>query len=256
MNGTDKTVATLWLGRISYRRAWILQSRLAEAIAAGKQPPALLLLEHPHTYTLGRSGSWDNLLWDQQQIIKKGVEVHEADRGGDITYHGPGQLVAYPLLPLGQVDAEGHLPGPDFHGYLRKLELILIQALAKWGIEAAPIEGLTGVWVDSSGSVEDHSQLPAKIGAIGVKIDANGVSRHGFALNVDPDMSYWKGIVPCGILNYPVTSIANELAAVPSMDEVRAEILRQFAKVFDVSLVDFDSSKPLSADGVLEGPTA
>lgn len=256
MNGTDKSMRTISLGMISYQRAWILQSRLARAIAAGKQPPTLLLLEHPHTYTLGRSGSWDHLLWDQEQIAARGIEVHKADRGGDITYHGPGQLIAYPLLPLGKVDAQGHLAGPDFHGYLRKLELVLIQALASWGIEAGAIEGLTGVWVNFNGTSGDHSQPPAKIGAIGVKIDASGISRHGFALNVDPDMSFWHGIVPCGISEYPVTSMANELALAPSMEEVRAQILRQFAVVFDTSIIDFDSSELPTEDGIPEGPAA
>jgi lipoate-protein ligase B len=221
-----------WLGRVPYRQAWRLQTQLAAQIAADRQPPTLLLLEHPHTYTLGRSGSWDNLLWDQEQLDQHGVETFEVDRGGDITYHGPGQLVAYPLLPLGQVSPDGRLPGPDYHGYLRQLESVMIHTLAAWGLTASALPGLTGVWLASQTASGKPPIVPAKIGAIGVKVDAHGISRHGAALNIAPEMNYFEGIIPCGIAEHPVTSMAECLAQEPPAAEVRRHFLEQFQREF------------------------
>jgi len=233
------------LGIIDYEEAWQLQDRLAGEIAAGLRPPTLLLLEHPHTYTFGRRGHIENLLWDEAELARRGVSIHWVDRGGDVTYHGPGQLVGYPLLPL---NAEGlrinptsgspRLPQADYVGYIRKLEETLILALASLGLAAGQMKGLTGVWVQPDvlsrckNCPPDQKQPPAKIAAIGVKVDVKGVSRHGFALNVDPDMSYWQGIIGCGLENYPVTSLAELINPAPSMERVSQAIIQAFGEVF------------------------
>src|SRR5689334_18075435 len=208
------------LGLIEYETAWKLQDQYATEIAEGKRPPTLLLLEHPHVYTFGRRGKQENLLWGAEQLKEKGISIHWVDRGGDVTYHGPGQLVGYPLLPLGKLNADHKLPKVDYVGYVRKLEKMLIAALVELGLGAGQRAGKTGVWIQPdvysrcvSCKPEDREK-PAKIAAIGVKVDARGVSRHGFALNVNPDMEYWDGIIPCGLQNEPVVSLADLLSPV------------------------------------------
>ena len=211
------------LGLIEYERARSLQEKYAREIAEEKRPPTLLLLEHLHVYTFGRRGKQENLLWGESQLKEKGIAIHWVDRGGDVTYHGPGQLVGYPLLPLGQVNAESKIPQADYVGYVRKLEKTLIIALARLGLAAGQRSGLTGVWIQA----DVHSRCPrckpedrkkpAKIAAIGVKVDAHGISRHGFALNVNPDMDYWEGIIACGLQDEPIVSLADLFAAPPSM---------------------------------------
>jgi lipoate-protein ligase B len=234
------------LGIIEYKTAWKLQDEYAAEIAEGVRPPTLLLLEHPHVYTFGRRGRQENLLWGEAQLREKGIAIHWVDRGGDVTYHGPGQLVGYPLLPLttsplsmsdGQ-RGEGRIPQADYVGYVRKLEEALIIALANLGIAAGQRPGLTGVWVQADVhsrclrcSPQDR-QKPAKIAAIGVKVDARGISRHGFALNVNPDMTYWDGIIACGLQDEAVVSLADLFAEPPSMEQVKAEVTRAFRAVF------------------------
>jgi len=220
------------LGQMDYEQAWSLQDRLAQAIGRGQHPPCLLLLEHPHTYTFGRRGQAENLLWDEPELERRGVRVYWVDRGGDVTYHGPGQLVGYPLLPLAPVGlhpAPGsdhpHLPQADYVGYLRRLENVLILALGHLGVTAFPIEGLTGVWVQ-------QGEAPAKIAAIGVKVDARGVSRHGFALNVNPNMAYWDGIIGCGLKDAAITSLAACLGRPVSMDDAIQSVVAAFGAVF------------------------
>jgi lipoyl(octanoyl) transferase len=238
------------LGLVEYDAAWKLQGEYAAQVARGERPPTLLLLEHAHVYTFGRKGHQENLLWGEQQLTQRGVEVRWVDRGGDVTYHGPGQLVGYPLLPLGVVKAplqsspsDGHsgsirIPEADYVGYIRKLEAVLIRSLAKFGVASGQLKGLTGVWVQADVysrcprcRPEDRKK-PAKIAAIGVKVDAAGISRHGFALNVDPDMTYWDGIVACGLAGYPVVSLADVLPAPPPMSAVKREIAGTFLDVF------------------------
>lgn len=225
------------LGLIEYEKAWKLQDDYAAEIAEGKRPPTLLLLEHPHVYTFGRKGHAENLLWNEEQLKQKGIATHWVDRGGDITYHGPGQLVGYPLLSLGKLNNENKLPEADYVGYVRKLEETLITALMHFGIVSGQRSGLTGVWIQSDVhsrcprcSPEDRKK-PAKIAAIGVKVDARGITRHGFALNVEPDMEYWNGIIACG-LNEPVVSLSDLLDPAPSMQQVKAEVTRAFREVF------------------------
>lgn len=237
-------------GLIEYETAWRLQDQYAAEIAQGKRPPTLLLLEHPHVYTFGRRGRQENLLWGEAQLREKDIAIHWVDRGGDVTYHGPGQLVGYPLLPLtppfprGRGDAgEGgmRIPHADYVGYVRKLEKTLITALARLGLVAGQRSGLTGVWIQADVhsrcprcSPEDRKK-PAKIAAIGVKVDARGVSRHGFALNVDPDMTYWDGIIACGLQDEPVASLADLMPDPPSMERVKAEVVEAFGEVFGMS---------------------
>ena len=226
------------LGLIEYKTAWKLQDRSAAEIAEGKRPPTLLLLEHPHVYTFGRRGKQENLLWGEAQLHEKGIAIHRVDRGGDVTYHGPGQLVGYPLLPLGQVDLQNKLPQADYVGYVRKLEKTIITSLANLGLAAGQRPGLTGVWVQA----DVHSRCPrcspedrkksAKIAAIGVKVDARGVSRHGFVLNADPDMDYWGGIIACGLQDEPVASLADLFPDPPPMERVKAEVVKAFGEVF------------------------
>ncbi len=237
------------LGIVPYEEAWELQNRLAGEISAGIQQPTLLLLEHPHTYTFGRSGNADNMLWDEATLARKNISVHWVDRGGDVTYHGPGQLVGYPLIPLGtpnlQVEQRrdsAHLPKADYIEYLRKLEVALITALAKLGVTAEQSPGLTGVWTQLPPPTQSGdeslmaSQLPSKIASIGVKVDARGVSRHGFALNVNPDMSYWEGIIGCGLEDYQETSLAELLSPPPTVDSVMQGVIAAFGEEFDYTM--------------------
>ena len=253
------------LGLIEYEPAWKLQEQYAAEIAEGKRPPTLLLLEHPHVYTFGRRGKQENLIWGESQLKEKGVAIHWVDRGGDVTYHGPGQLVGYPLLPLRPVrfsvnaeapnpmsahssestdglmrpDRSGsRIPDADYVGYVRNLEKTIITALANLGLAAGQRQGLTGVWIQA----DVHSRCPrckpedrkkpAKIAAIGVKVDARGVSRHGFALNVNPDMNYWDGIIACGLQDEPIVSLADLFDQPPSMRRVKQEVVSAFRDVF------------------------
>lgn len=218
------------LGLVPYQQAWDLQAKLAGQIAAGEIPATLLLLEHPHTITFGRSGKAANLLWSEAELEQRHVQMFWVDRGGDVTYHGPGQLVGYPLMPLntrGLVNAQlpepEAIPRADYIGYLRKLEQVLILALHQFGLTGERITNLTGVWVNRS-----------KIAAIGVKVDAHGITHHGFALNVAPDMSFWDGIIGCGLSGYSVVSMADLLATPPPMQQVRQAIISAFEDVFDV----------------------
>ena len=239
------------LGLVDYESAWKLQDTYAAEIAAGTRPPTLLLLEHPHVYTFGRRGQAENLLWNKSELKEKNVAVHWVDRGGDVTYHGPGQLVGYPLLQLEQIKPDRSREEPlnlkdeivrpvrsDYVGYVRKLEQVLIVALARLGVVAGQQSGLTGVWVQADvwsrcpRCRPEDKQKPAKVAAIGVKVDARGVTRHGFALNVNPDMSYWDGIIACGIADYPVVSLADLLPQPPEMDRVKKEIIAAFGEVF------------------------
>ena len=240
-------VEVLDLGLMEYERAWKLQDEYAREIAERKRPPTLLLLEHPHVYTFGRRGKQENLLWGESQLEEKGIAIHWVDRGGDVTYHGPGQLVGYPLIPLSPPslvgrgnggEGETRIPQADYIGYVRKLEKTLIVALARLGLAAGQRPGLTGVWIQP----DVHSRCPrckpedrkkpAKIAAIGVKVDARGISRHGFALNVNPDMNYWEGIIACGLQDEPVVSLADLFPEAPSMERVKAEVVNAFSEVF------------------------
>jgi len=225
------------LGLMDYETAWDVQRQVADARARGTLDDTLLFVQHPHTYTLGRSGHIENLLMSEAERERLRVAVIITDRGGDITYHGPGQLVIYPILALGALQADGRLPQADYVGYIRRLEQSIIDTVAHWGIAGRREAGLTGVWVDTPGG-------PEKIAAIGVKVTAGGVSMHGLALNVDPDLRFFSGIVPCGIADKGVTSMAKLLGAgCPAIDVVAEQFRPVMGSLFskqlhEVALVD------------------
>lgn len=229
------------LGQVPYEQAWRYQERLSQAVACGERLPTLLLLEHPHTFTFGRRGQKENLLWDDQMLQKNNAEVHWVDRGGDVTYHGPGQLVGYPILPLtpphkqsasaGSTSDNLQIPKADYIGYLRKLELVIIQALSSLGVQAHQLPELTGIWVYLS-----NQEKPLKIGAIGVKIDSRGITRHGFSLNINPDMRYWQAIIGCGLREYAATSLAELSQPTPNMEDVCQQVILAFGKVFNCQM--------------------
>ena len=232
------------LGRVPYAEAWALQRALAAQRAAEAIPDTLLLLEHPHTYTLGRAGHAEHLLWDEATLAARGITVAWVDRGGDITYHGPGQLVGYPILKLGAlVNADGKIPQADYVGYVRRLEETLIRALVRFGVVSGQRPGLTGVWVQPDVASRclhcppAARRAPSKIAAIGVKVDAHGISQHGFALNVNPDMSYWEGIVGCGLHDQPAIALADLLDEAPPLPDVQHAISAAFGQVFGREMV-------------------
>jgi lipoate-protein ligase B len=235
------------LGLVPYDEAWELQKSLAAQRAADAIPDTLLLLEHPPTYTLGRSGHADNLLLNPEELAARGVSLHWVDRGGDITFHGPGQLVGYPILRLGTPAAAagrppeaaaGRIPQADYVGYVRRLEETLIRALVRFGLVTGQVPGLTGVWIQPDAASRcahcpPAARLaPSKIAAIGVKVDVHGISQHGFALNVDPDMSYFDGIVACGLRDHAAISMADLLDEAPPMPAVMDAVAESFAQVF------------------------
>ncbi len=200
------------LGVVDYGAALALQTSLHERRVVGDIDDTLLLLEHPHVYTIGRRGEHTDVLWDADALRERGVDVVETDRGGQVTYHGPGQLVGYPIVDLG--------PAADLVGYVRKLESVMVDALRRFGVDAHGDADNTGAWV-----------ADRKIGQIGVRVTRN-VTKHGFALNVSPDLSYFAGIVPCGITDKGVTSMASELGRVPPMGEVTTIVADSFSRIF------------------------
>lgn len=232
------------LGVVPYLEAWELQKRLAADRAADRIPDTLLLLEHPHTYTFGRSGQRANLLWSEAECAARGIELHWVDRGGDITYHGPGQLVGYPILKLGTPDAaNGRLPQTDYVGYMRRLEEMLIRVLLRFGLVAGQLNGITGVFVQPDvasrcAHCPPAARLaPSKIAQIGVKVDARGVSQHGFALNVAPEMAFFEGIIGCGLREHAPISMADLLGAAPDPIAVRAAAVREFAQILEREVI-------------------
>jgi lipoyl(octanoyl) transferase len=204
----------LKLGRLDYARAFQMQMDLVAQRKRGEIPDHLLLLEHPHVITLGRNGHLENLLASEEVLSSSGIQFHPTDRGGDITYHGPGQLVGYPIMDLREWKR-------DVGAYVRSLEQVIIDTLAEFGISADRVKGCTGVWVNQ-----------AKIAAIGVHI-SRWVTSHGFALNVNTDMSYFQYIVPCG-LTKPVTSMA-QLGIKTNLEEVSERLAEHFCRIFEMS---------------------
>ncbi len=232
------------LGEVPYLEAWELQKGLAAERAADRIPDTLLLLEHPHTYTFGRSGQRSNLLWSEAECAARGIALHWVDRGGDITYHGPGQIVGYPILKLGTPDAaNGRLPHTDYVGYMRSLEEMLIRVLLRHGIVAGQLSGITGVFVQPDVASRcphcpPSARLsPSKIAQIGVKVDARGVSQHGFALNAAPDMTYFEGIIGCGLRDHAPISMADLLPEPPGLEAVRGTIVEEFARIMERAIV-------------------
>ena len=202
------------LGRISYEEGLELQSELIALRRDGSIPDQLLLLEHPHVITLGTSSQDDHVLLSETEREEKGIQLFEVGRGGDATYHGPGQLVGYPILSLAP-------DRKDLHRYLRDLEEVLLLTLRAFEIPARREEGLTGVWAPAG-----------KLAAIGVRVSSGWITSHGFALNVDPDLTFFSSIVPCGIEDRPVASMASVLGRSISTKEVVPTLLESFEKVF------------------------
>jgi lipoyl(octanoyl) transferase len=184
----------------------------------------LLFVEHPHVYTLGKSGDKENLLIDQPALVDWNARFYEINRGGDITYHGPGQIVGYPIFDLDQFFS-------DIHKYLRYLEEGIILTLKEYGIQGSRIDGLTGVWLDHTNPVKAR-----KIAAMGVKC-SHWVTMHGFAFNVNTDLNYFKNIIPCGIEDKPVTSLNAELGEVVDVEDVKRKLLENYANLFDFDIV-------------------
>jgi lipoyl(octanoyl) transferase len=231
----DRTVYYRHLGLIDYQRAWDYQQALfAETVQQkvdnrqhGQRHPTtnyLLLCQHPPVYTLGKSGQVAHLLLNEPELRALGAQFYRINRGGDITYHGPGQLVGYPILDLDHFFT-------DIHRYLRLLEESVIRTLADYGLLAGRIEGLTGVWLD-----HERQARPRKICALGVKA-SRWVTMHGFALNVNTDLRYFNHIVPCGIADKAVTSMAQELGQTQDMKEVEVNLRRHLAALFGMKLV-------------------
>ena len=207
------------LGLMPYFRALELQQSLVEARKRGEAPDTLLLLEHPHVITLGRAANPAHVLISEGVLAAKGVELVETGRGGDVTYHGPGQLVGYPIINLAPQRC-------DVRRYVRDLEEVLIRAARDFGVEAERIPGLTGVWVGDE-----------KLAAIGVRI-SRWVTMHGFALNVTTDLDYFRLIVPCGIADHGVTSLQKILGAPVEVQSVAWSVTRHFGEVFDCQVVE------------------
>ncbi len=201
-----------------YAEGLALQEELVPRRRAGEIPDTLLLLEHPHVITLGTGSSPEHVLLDEAARRARGIELHETGRGGDVTYHGPGQLVGYPVLDL-KPDRK------DLHRYLRDLEGALIDALGHWGVSARREEGLTGVWTDQG-----------KIAAIGVRVSSGWITSHGFALNVATDLSYFDAIVPCGIRDREVTSLSRILGRTVEVQEAIPVVARAMARRFGRTL--------------------
>ena len=225
------------LGLIDYKECWDYQEKLLNEIVSVKSqnrnfsansqlptPNYLLFCEHPHVYTLGKSGDEKNLLLNEESLKEKNATYHKINRGGDITYHGPGQIVGYPIVDLDNFFT-------DIHKYLRYLEEAIILTLKDYGIESGRIDGLTGVWLDWK-----NPDKARKICALGVRT-SRWVTMHGFAFNVNSDLSYFNNIVPCGISDKAVTSLNKELGREIDMNEVKEKVKKYFAQVFECEIV-------------------
>lgn len=218
-----RVINVLYLGRVDYSTALELQQTIVHLVKEGRIGHTLLLLEHPPVITLGRNAEARNIVAPPEFLAAKGVELFETNRGGDVTFHGPGQLVGYPIF-----DLRAFTPRMGAVEFVRKIEEVLIRSCGDMGVVTHRIAGLTGVWTEQ----------PAKIAAIGVHI-SRAVTSHGFALNVDTDLDYFKLIVPCGIVDKPVTTLEQEMATsvparkTPSLEETAEMISRNFGRVFE-----------------------
>jgi lipoyl(octanoyl) transferase len=221
------------LGLVPYEQAFELQKRLASARWAGDLPDLLLLLEHLPVYTRGRRTTADELPMGEQWYRMQGIEVVDSDRGGRVTYHGPGQLVGYPIVSLRPYR-------DDVHDYVRRMEQVIVRSLAATGVEAGPIDGLTGVWTPAR----------RKIASIGVHIN-RGVTTHGFAINVNNDLQPFEWIVPCGIDHCRMTSITRELGSPADMGGFMDSVCAQFGSVYerDPVAIAAEELAPLEAVG-------
>lgn len=210
----SRPLAVRRLGRVAYGDGLALQADLVRERRDGKIPDTLLLLEHPHVITLGSGSHVEHVLVSEEERAARGIELFDTGRGGDVTYHGPGQLVGYPILDLKPDRC-------DLHAYLRDLEEVLLEVVAEFGIEARRAEGMTGVWAGDR-----------KLAAIGVRVASGWITSHGFALNVSTDLSYFGTIVPCGITDHTVGSISGELGRAVTIEEVMPVVEQRFEAAF------------------------
>ena len=228
----NKNILLKNLGSKDYKETWDYQTELLQEIVDQKisnrknkesieTKNHFIFVEHPHVYTLGKSGDLDNLLLNENQLKEKGATFYKINRGGDITYHGPGQIVGYPIL-----DLENFFT--DIHKYLRLLEEVIILTLADYGLKAERSDGETGVWLDVG------TPFARKICAMGIR-SSRWVTMHGFALNVSPDLGYFDNIIPCGIKGKAVTSLEVELGKKIPLEEVQKKILNHFKDLFEVT---------------------
>lgn len=237
MNRSQPRVRACWLGSVPYRRAWDLQAELVRDLRDGTGQDTLLLLEHPHVFTMGKAASEDHLLWDGAERNRRDVEVVWSDRGGEATYHGPGQLVGYPVLDLGHF-------GLTIPQYLERLEGSLIDYLGSLGIESEPGEpGFTGVW--------RHGE---KLAAIGIKLNRSVVS-HGFALNLTTDLAYFDGIVPCGHAERRPTSVEAVTGRRVDTETAAMDYAARFAADFGAELDWVPAETLLGTGRVSQGGT-
>ncbi len=221
MKKTDKICWVVDLGLISYSAASELQRLLTEARKARSIPDVLLFCEHPHVITLGRNGKQENLRAGDRLIAQMNVEFHSTDRGGDVTYHGPGQIVGYPILDLAEHRR-------DIRWYVEQLEEVMIRASADFGVAAKRVEGQHGAWTDTPAGEE-------KLGALGVHL-SRWVTSHGFAYNVSTDLSYFDLIVPCGIAGKRATSLERMLGRAASKEEVLRPLTQHFSEIFNLDI--------------------
>jgi len=212
---------------VPYARALELQEDLVRKRREGTIEDTLVLVQHPHVITMGSSTDPANILADEEERAARGIELHKAGRGGDVTYHGPGQLVAYPILDL-KPDRK------DLHRYLRDLETVLIGTAAEFGVDAERDEAGTGVWTERG-----------KLAAIGIRVSSGWITSHGIALNVDTELAYFDTIIPCGITNRAVTSLERELGDAPPLEDVADALLACFCKTFSR---DLDGAQVSSKD--------
>ena len=214
------------LETIEYDKAWDLQRDVFKLRTINELNDILFLLEHPHTYTLGKTADRKNLISNETFLQKHKIKVYDIDRGGDITYHGPGQIVGYPIIKLSDWKEDTHL-------YLRNLEQVIIDVCAEYGLQTERIEGLTGVWI------EDR-----KIAAIGIKV-SRWITMHGFAFNINTNLNLFNGIIPCGITDKKVTSLQKELGKQIDIKEVKQKLIEKFKKAFD-----YDEYKVIMKDAL------
>ncbi len=214
------------LGLIDYMEAWDLQKEISESRYNKKINDVLFLLEHPHTYTLGKVADRKNLVSSEDYLIKNKISVYDIDRGGDITYHGPGQIVGYPIIDLNEWQK-------DTHKYLRALEEVIIHTCAFYGLNCGRVPKYTGVWIGDR-----------KIAAIGIKV-SRWITMHGFAFNINTDLSLFSGIIPCGISDKEVTSLSKELGERIEINEVKSLLVKNFKEVFGYDLLTTLSKEEL-----------
>lgn len=218
----DRTLIYCDLGLIDYKDAWDLQKSVHQLRVEKKIEDVLFLLEHPNTYTFGKTADKKNLVEDQKYLDKNNISVYEIDRGGDITYHGPGQVVGYPIIDLNEWKK-------DTHKYLRSIEEVIIGFLTEYNLTGTRVDKYTGVWLDNR-----------KICAIGIKV-SRWITMHGFAFNINTDLKLFNGIIPCGITDKDVTSLKRELDKEIQLSEVKEKIVRHFKTEFNYDRIEIKS---------------